>query len=60
MKDNLLYLNEEYIKYRESLGRNPRKPLKTDNEFLDWVTYRNEKFQKSEYIKVAHNAIKRK
>lgn len=58
MKDKLIYLNEEYIKYRESLGRNPRKPLKTDEEFLDWVKYRNEKFPKSEYIKVSHNILK--
>lgn len=59
MKYNLIYLNEEYMKYRESLGKNPRKPLKTDAEFLDWVKYRNEKFPKSEYIKVAHNTLKR-
>lgn len=60
MKEELIYLNKEYIKYRESLGKNPRKPLKGDKEFLDWVKYRNEKFPKSEYIEIASNIMQRK
>lgn len=50
MKEQLIHLNKEYIKYRESLGKNLRKPLKYEQEWIDWCNYRDIKFPKSEYI----------
>lgn len=60
MMDNLIYLNKEYIKYRENLGENPRKPLKFDSEWSKWVEYKNKNWPKGDYIVISHNVLKYK
>lgn len=54
---DIIYLNREYIKYRENLGFNPREPLKYDSEWAAWVDYRDKKWPKTKYKTIAHNKL---
>ena len=58
--EKIIYLDREYIKYRENLGFDPRKPLKFDSEWQDWVEYKNKKWPKSKYKETSHNILELK